>query len=453
MAQESFATVAKRRLLGVTFIIVLAGLITLSIAIYNKAFVSTVDITLKADHTGNELVPESDVKVRGIIVGSVRSVSANGSGATVKLALDPSMAQYVRQNATAQILPKTLFGEQYVAISYPNDPGPPVKAGAVIPQDRSKGALETEKVLGDILPVLTAVQPAQLNATLTALAQALHNRGDKLGQVLVDFDQYLQTMNPHTKQLADDLGKLGRVSLEYNGLAPDIFATLQNLQTSAHTLIEQRAGLDNLLTTGNDASNVLSGFLTDNEQRLITITGQTDKVYALLDEYSPEFTCLFSGISDLYDRANDAIFNNRIHLGVTVENDSFRTQPYTTGQKPYLVTGYGPHCFGLPNNPQPTVNGRFQIPSEFTLLCDGAPLTPQGQKGASAAKVDEPGTRCKQPAASPASTTNRALNSAEENALVDTLIAGDLHTTPNKVPGAATLLAGPLLRGQQVVVK
>jgi hypothetical protein len=50
-------------------------------------------------------------------------------------------------------------------------------------------------------------------------------------------------------------------------------------------------------------------------------------------------------------------------------------------------------------------------------------------------------------------STNRALNSAEENALINTLVAGELHTAPNKVPGAATLLAGPLLRGQQVVVK
>ena len=29
----------------------------------------------------------------------------------------------------------------------------------MIPQDRSAGALETEKVLGDLYPVLTAVQP------------------------------------------------------------------------------------------------------------------------------------------------------------------------------------------------------------------------------------------------------------------------------------------------------
>jgi hypothetical protein len=36
---------------------------------------------------------------------------------------------------------------------------------------------------------------------------------------------------------------------------------------------------------------------------------------------------------------------------------------------------------------------------------------------------------------------------------VNTLIAGSLHTTPDKVPGIATMLAAPLYRGAQVVVK
>jgi hypothetical protein len=46
-----------------------------------------------------------------------------------------------------------------------------------------------------------------------------------------------------------------------------------------------------------------------------------------------------------------------------------------------------------------------------------------------------------------------ALNSPEEDALVNALIASRLHTTPAHVSGTATLLAAPLLRGHQVVVK
>jgi phospholipid/cholesterol/gamma-HCH transport system substrate-binding protein len=444
MAEEALGTVVKRRLLGVLFLVVVASLIGLSIAIYNKAFTDTVEVTLRADHTGNQLIIDSDVKERGIIVGSVKKVNSKGDGAIVTLSLDPSRIKDIPSNVKAQILPKTLFGEQYVSLVTPQDTADPtadvraIRAHDVIPQDRSRGALETQRVLGDILPLLTAVEPAELNATLTGLAQALHNRGDKLGQTLVNFDRYLKQLNPHTKQLVDDLDKLGRVSLEYNNLAPDIFSTLENLQTSAKTIVERRTGLDNLLTSGTDTSKVLQGFLADNEQRLIAITGQTDKIYALLNEYSPEFTCLFHGVNQLYEGAAKAIYNNQIHLSVTLNANNLGA--YKPGQEPTLITGYGPDCFGLPGPPQPTdANGRFQIPDKFKCLNDGAPLT----KAAAS-------PTCK---AGSASKTNNALGSPEENALINAVVAGDMGTTPNNVPGAATLLAGPLLRGQQVVVK
>jgi virulence factor Mce family protein len=470
MAAESFAAVAKRRLYGLLLIVVIAGLVTLSIAIYNKAFSTFVPVRMKFDHTGNALAKGYDVTERGVIVGSVASVSSTGSGgATVTVNLDPGKIDEIPADVTAQILPKTLFGEQYVSLNIPAHPSSThIESGAVIGQDTSPGALETEKVLGDLLPLLNALEPAQLNETLTALAQALHNRGNTLGEMLVNLDSYLKQMTAqipgtaksYTQQLADDLGKLGQVSLEYNGVTPDLFATLQNLQTSVHTIITHQAGLNSLLVSGTDASNVLNGFLADNEQRLIQVTGQTTKIYGLLDEYSPEFTCLLAGLNDLADRANSAIYDDQIHLNVTVDTDlangGFQTQPYTPGQEPRTVTGYGPHCFGLPDNPQPTVNGKFQIPSEFQLLCDGAPLTYQGESvhypTSPGAKPPAGGTRCKQPNASPASASS-AMNSPEENAMVNALVAGQLHTTPNKVPGVATLLVAPLLRGQQVVVK
>jgi phospholipid/cholesterol/gamma-HCH transport system substrate-binding protein len=440
MARDSFATVARRRLLGLLLIAVVVALVTLSIAIYNKAFSTFVDVTLRSDHTGNQLLVDSDVKERGVIVGSVKSVSSKGDGAIVKLELDPARVKDIPSNVKAQILPKTLFGEQYVSLIVPSDPARHIKQGDVIPQDRSKGALETQRVLSDLLPLLTAVSPADLNATLTAVATALTGRGDKLGETLVNMDRYLTTLNPHTSKLVDDFAKLGRVALEYNSLAPDILSSLTNLQTSARTVISRQQALHSLLVDGTDAANVLNGFLDANEQRLIQVTGQTNKIYGLLDIYSPEFSCMFEGISKLYDLSGKAIYNHRIHLTITATTDDFQTQPYKPGQQPRSITGYGPNCFGLPNNPQPVDSrGHFQIPDKFKCLNDGAPLTPAGASASCSS--------------SSSSASYRSLNSPEENAMVNTIVAAQMNTPPDKVPGVATLLAGPLLRGQQVVVK
>lgn len=436
MAKEPLTKVVRRRLLGLLLIALVVALVGLSIAIYNKVFSDYVEVTLRADHTGNQLLIDSDVKERGIIVGSVKSVTSKGDGAIVKLDLDPGRVKDIPSNVKAQILPKTLFGEQYVSLIVPSSPQRPIKQGDVIPQDRSKGALETQRVLGDLLPLLTAVSPADLNATLTAVATALGGRGDQLGETLVKLDNYLKVLNPHAQRMVDDIVKLGKVSLEYDQLTPDIVTSLKNFQTSARTVIARQAALNGLLVNGSDTASVLQSFLADNEQRIIQVTGQTNKVYGLLGEYSPEFSCMFQGISHLYDLGRDAIYNNKIHLVVTVTGDKFRTQPYKPGQEPRPITGMGPNCFGLPNNVQFDNQGHFQIPAKYRCLNDGAPLTSDGEAGgACGAKA------------------NTATNSSAENAMVNSLIATSLDTTPDKVPGVATLLAGPLLRGQEVVVK
>jgi phospholipid/cholesterol/gamma-HCH transport system substrate-binding protein len=448
MPKESLLTVTKRRGLGVLYIVIIGSLVWLSVAIYQKKFTPVVLVNLKADHTGNALHAGSDVKERGIIVGSVRDVKVSSGPdggcintevacVTVTLALDPGRVKLIPKNVSAQILPKTIFGEQYVALQLPENKSDAISRGDTISQDHSKGALETEKVLGDLLPLLQAVKPAELNATLTAVATALQGRGEELGKTLVQMDAYLKGLNPHAKQLVTDLGKLGQVSDEYNDVSPDLFATIDNLQTSAKTVIAEKQSLSDLFTTATDTSNVIRGFLADNEQRLIVVTGTSAKFYALLAEYSPESTCMFAALGKLYDLAS-SIFTSQVQLSAVVDNTNIGK--YKPGEQPKYVTGYGPNCFGLPNNPQPQVDGHFQIPPKYRCLNDGAALTadPCAQKSSSAS--DE-------------SIAQSAVDSPSENAMVSTLIAGTYSTAPNKVPPIATMLAAPLYRGQRVSVK
>ena len=46
-------------------------------------------------------------------------------------------------------------------------------------------------MLADLFPLLRAVRPADLDATLYALATALNGRGDQLGQSFDKLDTYL----------------------------------------------------------------------------------------------------------------------------------------------------------------------------------------------------------------------------------------------------------------------
>ncbi len=377
MAARGFASVVRRRLLGVLLLALVAALVALSIAVYDKAFTKVVLVKLETDHTGNQLLPHSDVKERGIVVGEVRSISSHGDGATITLALNPSKAKSIENYQVAQLLPKTLFGERYVSLVVPAENAPahpahcrptqapgPVRGGQTLCQDDSAQYAEVQNVLADLMPVLTALKPAELNATLNALATALNGRGEQLGRNIVRLDNYLEAINPHVPRLVDDLDKLGRVSLEYDDVVPDLFDSLTNLQTTSRTLVEKQTSLDRLLRVATGTSNTLTRFLDANARNLITVADTSNTMFTLLAEYSPEYGCLLKALTDLDPRLEDAFRGGRLHI--TLEIVKHRGK-YVPGDEPKVITGRGPDCAGLPDPQVPYTN-----PPEFQNFDDGA---------------------------------------------------------------------------------
>ena len=80
---------ARRRLIGIVFLATFALLIWLSLAIYNKQFTPVSMVTLYTSSAGNEMNIGAQVMVRGVQVGEVRQITANGHGARLELAIDP----------------------------------------------------------------------------------------------------------------------------------------------------------------------------------------------------------------------------------------------------------------------------------------------------------------------------------------------------------------------------
>jgi len=427
------------RLAGLVFLAALAGLLSLSIAAYQQVFTKVTLVTLDTDHTGAQLQLQSDVKLRGILVGTVRKISTYNVPATdgrqaetrarVKLALNPSKAKLIPVGASALLLPKTLFGERYVALQVPNGldaaASRPVRSGDTISAGRD--AIEVERVLDDLYPVLLALHPEDLKATLTALSTALQGRGKQLGDNLASFNRYLLKFNPKVPTLVDDLDKLGQVATLYNDAAPDLLASLSNLQTTSQTISGRPQALDQLLTAATSTSNELDGFLNADGDYLIQLAASSAKVLAVLADYSPEYPCLAQGLTDLEPRLEDAFGGKQPGLHITLEFVNSRGK-YVPGNEPRYVGSAGgqPRCYGLPNpaNPFPGVN-----------FPDGAP----------AASSSSP-----QPSADRAAYHSNGVGSAAETRLISALLSGNYGDDPSKVPALANLLAGPLLRGSEV---
>jgi phospholipid/cholesterol/gamma-HCH transport system substrate-binding protein len=340
-----------RRLLlaGVAFLTVIALLIGLSIAVYQKAFVHVTMVTIKADRAGLQLTKFGDVRLNGALVGQVRSVSQDGQEAEIKVALEPDEAERIPANVSVQILPTTLFGQKFVSFVRPDDPSASsLSDGDVIPSSRVETNVELSRILANLFPLLRSVQPADLNATLNALATALAGRGEQLGRTMDELDDYLGEIDDHLPTLREDLVRLADVADTYDLAAPDLLGVLKNVTTTAQTVVDNKAQLGVFFSDLGGLADTSTRVLHDNSANLIRIGQVTEPVLRLLAVYSPELPCLLEGAARYAPRLARTFEGNQVKQYIEFGTAQYRA--YDERDKPtYGEVGHGPWCLGLPH--------------------------------------------------------------------------------------------------------
>ncbi len=418
--------VVRRRLVGVVFLLVFALLVWLSIALYNKQFTPVSLVTLTTSTAGNELHVHAEVQARGVVVGEVRSISSDGHGAVLRLAIQPDKVHLLPANVSAELLPETLFGERYVDLVLPAQPvAARLVDGSSIGEDRSSSAIQLDKVLDDLLPTLEAVQPQKLSATLTAVSQALSGRGAELGRTLSDVGTYLGRLNPQLPALDRDITQLVQVANAYNQATPDILGALNDLTTTAKTVVSQQSRLVTLYSTVTAGAATVTDFLQANENNLIRLSADSKGTLGLLAKYSGEFPCTLQALVNFEPAMDKVLGKGTRQPGLHITADVVPARGRYTAPRnlPVYADRTGPHCYPL---------GR---PFPGVALDDGAA----------------------QQAAGPISTgplsTASAVNSPAENELISELASPAVGLPPAQLPGWTSVLLGPLYRGTEVTVR
>jgi virulence factor Mce-like protein len=459
MTPSSRTATIRRRGQGLAFLLVLALLLGLAVASYNKAFTDVAHVTLETDTAGNQLQEASDVKVRGVIVGEVRNVRAGMDGATIDLAIDPDHLAEIPADVSARLLPKTLFGERFVSLVPPEDPSAQRLAdGDVIGQDRSENAIELQRVIDDMLPLLQAVEPQDLSYTLGAVADALRGRGNALGENLALTGQYTQQINTVLPQLRADISGLADVADTYDSAADDLLGVLDNLAVTNTTIVDQAEQLRRTFSVGGSSANVTAGFLETNERNLISLAETSRPVLGLFAKYSPEYPCLLTGltraapmIGESFGRDGDPALNLNIVVTFPPRN------PYQPGDQPAYGDRSGPDCRGLDD-----IDGMIAAAQHEEFYCPDAP-----NDGVDSA--DNPATgspRCRgggrndiPPAAgNPNPSGGRSLpyslaGSTAELDFVRSILAYQTGAKPEAVSDLAASTLAPLLRGTRVMLR
>jgi virulence factor Mce-like protein len=446
----------RRRLQGVAFLAVLALLLGLAVATYNKAFTDVALVTLETDSVGNQLQEASDVKVRGVIVGEVREVAAGGEGATIELAIRPEHLDRIPKDVSARLLPKTLFGERFVALQVPEGAGGErLEAGDVIPQDRTENAIELQRVIDDLLPLLRAVQPQDLAYTLGAVADALRGRGDKLGANLASTGEYFGEINTVLPELQADISGLADFADTYQSAADDLLAVLDNLAITNATVVDQREQLRRTFTVGTSSSNTTAGFLEANEGNLISLAETSRPLLGLFAEYSPEYPCLLDGlarsaplIGESFGADGDPALNLNIVFTLPPRN------PYAPGDQPAYLDESGPDCRALDD-----IEGAQAAAQAEEYYCPAPPRdgieSPEGEVNREPFCYGRGGDM-QSPGGGGAAGNNASsplVGSTAELDFVRSIIGLSRGTGPDQISDLSAATLAPLLRGNQVMFR
>ncbi|HET9896781.1 MAG TPA: MCE family protein [Streptosporangiaceae bacterium] len=308
-----------RRLGGLAFLIVLALLAWLSLAIYNKRFATADLITLRTDNVGNEMNLGAEVMVRGVQIGEVTRISSDGHGASLLLAIKPAIARELPANVEAEMLPTTLFGERYVDLILPQSPVATRLADIrMIGQAHSRDAIELQRVFDQLLPLLRAVQPEQLSVALTAIAQGLRGRGREFGQSLLELNQVLGKLDPELPALDADISELAGFATSFSQATPNLLAALHDFTVTSQTIVTEREQLAGLYPTVRTAAANFAAFLRANKGNIIHLSVGSTAVLRALARYAPEFPCTLASLVRFEPEINKALGEGTRQPGVHV---------------------------------------------------------------------------------------------------------------------------------------
>jgi phospholipid/cholesterol/gamma-HCH transport system substrate-binding protein len=336
-----------------TLFILIGGLIFLTAGAFSGKFQEFIPLTLVSNRAGLVMEDGAKVKLRGVQVGQVASIGTNVKSAQLQLKMQPGPFKYLPSNLEAEIKSTTAFGSKYVDLIVPEHPSStPLKPGAIL--HSRNVTVEVNTVFENLQSVVQALDPAKLNAILSAFAQSVRGKGDRLGQAITSANDVLLTVNPRMDTIDKDWRLFGKTTAIYSDAAQDILSILDSAATTSTSITENQRSLDTLLLSAVGLSQTGINVIGRNESNIVQSFNLLDPTTALLNKYSPTYTCLFQGAQWYVDHGGrEALGGN----GYSVILDAallFGDDPYRYPRHLPKVNATGgpggkPSCGSLPD--------------------------------------------------------------------------------------------------------
>ncbi|MHB8507080.1 MAG: MlaD family protein [Candidatus Dormibacteria bacterium] len=190
------------------------------------------------------IVSGSDVRIAGIPVGKVLSVSTSDTGARVVMGIEPRYAP-IYTDATVLIRPKSLLGEKYVDMTKGTS-NQEVPNGGSLPDAQAFTQVELDQVLNN----LDEKSRKALSVDLISLGGGLKDRGGDINATIPELRRIAEHLTPVAARFKDRTAQIDHI--------------LVDTDTILKTLADEHRQLATLLQAGD----AVTGTIAANDQHL-----------------------------------------------------------------------------------------------------------------------------------------------------------------------------------------
>ncbi len=184
----------------------------------------------------------SDVRVLGVPVGTVDTVTPSGTEVVVTMSYDPEVQ--IPADAKAVIIAPSIVGDRFIQLTPAYTGGEVLASGEVIGVDRTATPLELDDIYESLDDLNVALGPngANENGALTDLlevtADNFGGQGARFNQTISDFGDLSATLDDNKEEL---------------------FSSLTEVQAFVSTLAENDTTVRQFNTSLSDVSELLAG--------------------------------------------------------------------------------------------------------------------------------------------------------------------------------------------------
>ena len=254
-------------LTGIVGMAVAAAVLWAGFLVASGAFASGYAFEVLFPRTGQGLTTFSDVRIRGIAVGSVEEVTVDDHGrAVVRMRVADDV--HIPADATFSIGALSVFGPKVVDI----DPGaneltgPFLAPGDQVDIAQAVAPVDLEQTLRTTEAILSELDTESMALAISGAADIVDGQGERFGElldssaVLVDL---LARTTPDAEALIDNLVVIAE-ALEGRGEA--LVATLDQANGLTADLNDRRLTFDALLDDASTLSREVTDLLRDNAE-------------------------------------------------------------------------------------------------------------------------------------------------------------------------------------------